>query len=616
MNSLTELVIKIIRGNSKKYKLFFVCNVFAIAMFMSIVALSHNDSLNQLDSIIASNVYAPMYLMGLFLCFFVPYTQQMFQVQTLKDYAVLRSIGMNHAEMIKCLVIQNGLMALFSTVVGIVLGECLELILICIINYLVGIKLYFRFQLQSIEFIFVYAIILFLISIGIGLIRIGRKNIYEQMLSSRVSEEKQDNKVIRNIGIIVSVVSIIVLFAFYRKYSNIAIFCMLLNFIGLILLLGNCRQYINQLRKRFLFWASDWSYYYKRNLKIVCAASILYFFMMYLLMMAIVTFPNFENNALSYHPYDIAFSMYDNEKWIPDEAYIKKAAKKQNISLINTEKMKYLNYGSFSVFDLEEVNKIFARDYQCEDDEAILVNCVIENDGYMHDSSKEFNTIQLGDSEFFVNQLKNDVLFGNGCGTTDSIVLVNHQSYIEMAKDTTPRTLYAYNFSDYTKSKSIYQQLLADLQEKNHWDEEDCPDISCKELALENAKQSSEFLLLLLVYDSVLIIFSVYIIIRFKVGIEFESEKHKLDLLQSMGGDERKVKGITNSKIYSIFLIPFAIASVVLLVFSYGTNFTYGYGFTGLWYGVIVILFVTIITLIMAMHLSKKYFRLMIETVE
>jgi uncharacterized membrane protein len=83
-----------------------------------------------------------------------------------------------------------------------------------------------------------------------------------------------------------------------------------------------------------------------------------------------------------------------------------------------------------------------------------------------------------------------------------------------------------------------------------------------------------------------------------------------------MGGDERKVKGITNSKIYSIFLIPFAIASVVLLVFSYGTNFTYGYGFTGLWYGVIVILFVTIITLIMAMHLSKKYFRLMIETVE
>ena len=609
MNNLTELVIKIIRGNIKKYRLFFVCNVCAIAMFMSIVSLSHNTSLNQMDTMISSNVYAPMYLMGLFLCFFIPYTQQLFQIQTQKDYAVLMSIGMNNTEMSKCLLIENSLLALFSTIVGIVLGECLELVLIEIVNLIIGLKLVFQFHVEDIEFLFVYALLLSALSMGIGLFRVRSKNIYEQLMSARVSEEEQDSFIVCVIGIVLSISAIIILFVCYRQNSNIVLFSILLLLIGIYLILGNCRQLIDKIRKKYVFWASDWNYYYKRNRRIVFAVSILYFCMMYLLMMSAVTFPNFANNAVSYHPYDIAYSLHDNSEWIPDKDYMVGEAKKQQLEVTEYVNMKYINVGAYSVFDIDEVKRICERNYNCDMNEAIYVFCIVENDGYEHDISSSPTMIHLDDIQLDVDQVKCDVLFGNGCGTTDSIILVNHQLYSKLVKENSLRTLYAYNFSDDTKTKFIYQQLLSDLPEKNHWEAGMYPDISCKELARENAKQSSEFLLILLIYDSLLILFSIYIIIRFKFGIEFESEKHKVDLLRSLGSDKKNIKRMIKGKVYSIFGIPLVIASTILFLFSYGTNFTYGYGRIGILYGMEVILYIMIIIIFIAIIFSKNLFK-------
>lgn len=600
MNNLTELVIRIIRGNIKKYILFFVCNVCAIAMFMSILSLSHNTSLNQMDSMISSNVYAPMYLMGLFLCFFIPYTQQLFQTQTQKEYAILKSIGMKSSEMNKCILIENSLLAFFSIVVGIVLGECLEIVLIEIVNLLVGLNLEFQFHVEDIEFIFVYALLLFVISIGIGLFRVKSKNIYEQLMSSRVSEEKQDSFVLRVIGIVFSICAIVVLLVCYKENSNIALFSVLMILIGTYLILCNCREVVDKIRKKHVFWSSDWNYYYKRNRKIVFAVIILYFFMMYLLMMAAVTFPNFANNAILYHPYDIAYSVYNNSDWIPDEDYIVSLAKQQQIEVTESVNVQYISVGAYSVFDIDEVNRICKRDYNCDTNEAIYMYCIVENDGYDHEISGYPTKLHLDGMPVNVNQVKCDVLFGNGCGTTDDVILVHHTLYSELMKDNAIRTLYGYNFNDYTKTKSIYQQLQSELPEKNQWEAGEYPDISCKELSCENAKQSSEFLLLLLVYDSLLIMFSIYIIIRFKFGIEFESEKHRINLLRSLGSDEKCIKRIMKGKVYGIFLIPFVIASILLFLFSYGTNFTYGYGMIGILYGMEVIISIMIITIFIA----------------
>lgn len=609
MNNLTELVIKIILGNSKKYRLFLVCNVCAIAMFMSILALSHNSSLNQMDSLIASNVYAPMYLMGLFLCFFIPYTQQLFQMQTQKDYAVLMSIGMNSADRNKCFVIEDCLMAFVSTIVGIILGECLELVLIGIVNGSTGLNLSFQFHMEDIAFIFVYAVILSVLSMGIGLFRIRKKNIYDQLMSLRVSEEKQDNHVLRGIGIVLSISAIVILFVCYEDNSNIALFSILLLLGGMYLNLSNCRQLINKLRKKYIFWTSDWNYYYKRNQRIVFVVSVLYFCMMYLLMMAAVTFPNFANNASSYHPYDLAYSLYDDSEWIPDKDYMVSQAKKQQLAVKECVRIPYINVGAFSVFDVDEVNRICGKNYQCDREEAIYMFCVVENDGYDHDLSNYPKRIQLDDIQVEVNQVKCDVLFGKGCGTTDDIILVHHQLYETLCKENAIRTLYAYHFSDYKKTKYIYQELLSDIAEKNHWEPEEYPDISCKEHACEIAKQSSQLLLILLVYDSLLILFSIYIIIRFKFGIEFDSDQHKIALLQSLGSDEKNIKNIIKGKVYSIYGIPFMIASIILIGFSYGTNFTYGYGMLGILYGVEVIVCIMIITMFIAILFSKNLFK-------
>lgn len=609
MNNLTELVLRIIKGNMKKYILFLFCNVCAIAMFMSILSLSHNTSLNQMDSIISSNVYAPMYLMGLFLCFFIPYTHQLFQTQMQKDYAILLSIGMKNSEMNKCIIIEHGLLACFSIVIGIVFGECLEIILIEIINLMVGLDLEFQFHMEVIQFICVYAFLLFLFSIIIGLFRVKRKNICEQLISTRVSEEKNDRFIFRIIGILCSIFAIIILLVFYKENSNIAFLSLLMMLIGLYLILDNCRVLIDKIRKKHVFWSSDWNYYYKRNIRIVFAVNILFFSMMYLLMMAIVTFPNFANNAILYHPYDIAYTVYDNSDWIPDEDYIANLAKQQQIEVTDGVSLQYINVGGYSIFDIDEVNGMCERDYNCDDNEAIYIYCVVENDGYVHDTNSYPSKLKLNGISVNVSRAECDVLFGKGCGTTDDVILVNHTLFLELAKERAVRTLYAYNFNDYTKTKYIYQQLKSELPEKNQWKGGEYLDIICKELSCENAKQSSEFLLLLLIYDSLLIMFSIYIIIRFKFEIEFENEKHKINLLRSLGSDEKCVKRIIRGKVYGIWGIPFFTAAILILLFSYGTNFTYGYGMIGIWCGVEVIISVMLIIIL----ITFMFYRMLLK---
>ena len=608
MSNLVDLSIKIIYGNIKKYLLFFICNVCAIAMFMSILSLCHNTSLYQLDSIVSSNVNAPMYLMGLFLCFFIPYTQKLFQIQIQKDYAVLLSIGMNNREMTKCLVAGNSLLFFFCTIVGIVFGECLELMLIKIVNLIIGSSLEFQFNIKDIKFIFVYAIILFVVSMFWGLLRIRNNNIYEQLIYFRVSEEKRDNPLAIVVGTFISLGAIFLVFVFYKENSNIAIISIILLLIGIYIILGNCRNFIDKKRGDNIFWSSDWIYYYKRNRKIVFAACVLYFCIMYLLTMAAVTFPNFTNNALLYHPFDIAFSLSDNSDWIPDKKYMKDISNSQQVDITECVSMKYINIGAYSVFDINEVNRILKRNYQCDNDEAIYVLCIIENDGYEHNMSNIPKSIQLDDLQLNVSQVKCDVLFGNGCGTTDDVVLVDHELFTELISGKVLQTIYAYNFSDFRKTKYIQQNLLKDLHSMNHWENGIYPYISSKILAYENAKHSSEFLLILLLYDSLLIIFSVYIIIRYKFGIEFENDKKRFYILYSLGCDKKNIRKIIIEKVYSIFFIPYIIASIIILLFSYGTNYTYGYGRIGIFFGIGVILLIMLTILIIAYIFSYKLF--------
>lgn len=606
MNNLFDIVIRIIRGNIKKYILFVVCNVCAIAMFMSILSLSHNTSLNQMDSIISSNAYAPMYLMGLFLCFFIPYTQQLFQTQMQKDYAILLSIGLSNTEMKKCIILEHGLLASFSIVVGIVFGEFLEIILIEIVNLLVGLNLEFQFHMEDIMFIFVYALLLFFISIGIGLFRVISKNICEQLISSRVTEEKQDKLILRVMGMVFSVGAIIVLFLCYKENSNIVFLSLLLFLMGIYLILGNCRDVVDKIRKKHVFWSSDWNYYYKRNGKIVFVVSILYFSMMLLLMMAVVTFPNFANNAILYNPYDIVYSVYDNSEWEPDKNYMVSLAEQQQIEVTECVKVQYINAGAYSVFDIDEVNSFCEREYNCDTNEAIYIYSIVENDGYEHDVHSYPTKLRLNGIEVNVNQVKCDVLFGRGCGTSDDVILVNHALFSELVEGNAVRTLYAYNFSDYQKTKYIYQQLQLEMPEKNHWKDGEYSDIICKQMSCENAKQSSQFLLLLLVYDSLLIIYSIYIIIRFKFEMEFESEKHKINLLRSLGSDEKYIKRITKGKVYGIWGIPFFISSILIILFSYATNYTYGYGMIGILSGMSVIIAIMAITMFVVAIFCRK----------
>lgn len=57
-----DISMKMLTANLRRYRLYFLCNVFSVALFYSFAAIFTNKSFMNVrivDSLISSNIYAP-----------------------------------------------------------------------------------------------------------------------------------------------------------------------------------------------------------------------------------------------------------------------------------------------------------------------------------------------------------------------------------------------------------------------------------------------------------------------------------------------------------------------------------------------------------------------------
>lgn len=141
--SMNDLVLLLLKGNLKKYRLFIGCNVLAIAILFSLRMLLDHPILNDssiVDPMISSNVYAPTLFMYVFVVFFIPFTLSILNKQIQKNYGILMSLGLTQSQLRKCVLLENCLIIAISVLGGIVVGNLFELVLIGILKWNIGIE--------------------------------------------------------------------------------------------------------------------------------------------------------------------------------------------------------------------------------------------------------------------------------------------------------------------------------------------------------------------------------------------------------------------------------------------------------------------------------------------
>lgn len=128
--TFSEIAYKMFKKDAKKYRLFILCNVAAIAVLYSFISIVLNKQFMNssiVDPMISSNIYAPTFFIVMFAGMFIPYSQSVFMKARQKDYGILLSIGMTENEVRKSVIIENLVLHAVSLVAGLMFGTILSL---------------------------------------------------------------------------------------------------------------------------------------------------------------------------------------------------------------------------------------------------------------------------------------------------------------------------------------------------------------------------------------------------------------------------------------------------------------------------------------------------------
>jgi putative ABC transport system permease protein len=171
--TLYDVSKKMLTVNFRRYRLYFLCNVFSVALFYSFAAIFTNKAFMDVrivDSMISSNIYAPSVLVAIFLSLFVPYSNNAFLRNRKYEYGVLMTLGMSEWEAVKNILLEGCVIAGLSLISGLLLGTLISLAFYFIIHQFIGIsalRWYFNPASYKITFLLYGITILLTLLIGI-----------------------------------------------------------------------------------------------------------------------------------------------------------------------------------------------------------------------------------------------------------------------------------------------------------------------------------------------------------------------------------------------------------------------------------------------------------------
>ncbi|MGC7870203.1 FtsX-like permease family protein [Desulfosporosinus sp. SYSU MS00001] len=619
---------KMLRANFRRYRLYFLCNVFALVLFYSFAAIFTNQAFmnpKSVNSYISSNIYAPSLFVGVFFVLFIPYSYRQFLKLRQHDYGILMTMGMSETEVLTNMLLEQCLIAGISLLAGLLLGTLISFAFYFVIQHVIGVsELHWYFNADSYKWTSLLYGLTILFTLVMSVIGFKKLELIDLIKDKFRGERKRKSSRGRFIfGVILVSVSVPMMLIGYVHANSVLwleiSFGVILAGSGFILAqveaLDNVwSKVIPGFREHhFLGIAFNRQHAGSRSGIGITAAWLLGFCIFFAGSTGIM-YPALTTDALVRSPYDLEYSQIFGKNQATDTEIVSLLAKK-GVTVQRVKQVGYLRNGVYNLFPLSGVNKEFGTSYQIPKGEFLTVFQFDFQDGYQHDLTLPSTVgFDCGKETMELKSAGSDVriLFNRNPTLADRNLVLNDADYREIAgqsSDYWAGVLKLYSFKQWQNSGKGIAAVQNYLLEKNRVDQAEQQRYFRATSRIESytlAQQSAEFLLFVMFFVEALFCAASNIMIHFKIKAEEEEEQRLLSGLCRLGvTEEEMLTMIRHKNIY--YFIPQLIAGLFMGSFyGYVVNEFYGYGWQAAGYSLLIGLGLAALQFVIVMRYSRR----------
>lgn len=194
---LYDLAIRNLKGNAYRYIMYYLSNVFTIAVSFIFINFLFHPRLES-GPLAPSGVVHVGAMNGIFICLiiiiiftvlFIGYATSMFIKSRGKEFGLLSLFGMTNKQIRKYIMAESTIITILSIISGVLIGILFSKLFFMAMEAFMGIRLPFNISLMALLITVVVFFILFEVVNLLALVRIRNKEIVEQLKSSKIPKE-------------------------------------------------------------------------------------------------------------------------------------------------------------------------------------------------------------------------------------------------------------------------------------------------------------------------------------------------------------------------------------------------------------------------------------------
>ena len=542
---------KMLKVGFHKYRLYFLCNLSATALFCCFAVISTNRTFMNgsiVNSSISNNIYLPFFLSAVFLIFFLPVSCQAFLASRKQEYGVMFSLGMSRKEAFENLLFENVLISVLALAIALVAGTVLSFLFFAVIIYAIdvhGVQWQFcpeAYKLTTVLYTVVVAVSFILNAGRLMLDKIGT------LMKAQYRAEK-----IGKIGTILC-----------RLAPNYMTF----HLVGL--------SFVRRHKK-------EWGLRY-------LLASLMIAVSVTLAGICLTLYPAFLQDAKSYSPYDMVYSEIYGMNQVPLQDVIH-ILEKNGVAVEQIIRLPYIRDDVFNYFPVTEINRDFGCDYQIQEGQFLNLFQYDLEDGYEHNIQPVSAVTISGDRKLRSVGTDVKILFNQNPTFADKTLIINDSDFAKLRADTPGGAGIAnlFQFQNWENSYAGVSGVKEYLHENNPLDENEqlYYEISSKVEKYQDAEKSGEFLLFLLAFVIGLIIMAAFLLIHSCIQTEKEENSRAVCSLRLLGMTDKEIVKCLCYKNFLRFIPPAVVGTILSFLPSYYLNESYGMGTNGILAGIV-----------------------------
>ena len=542
---------KMLKVGFHKYRLYFLCNLSAAALFCCFAVISTNRTFMNgsiVNSSISNNIYLPFFLSAVFLIFFLPVSCQAFLASRKQEYGVMFSLGMSRKEAFENLLFENVLISVLALAIALVAGTVLSFLFFAVIIYAIdvhGVQWQFcpeAYKLTTVLYTVVVAVSFILNAGRLMLDKIGT------LMKAQYRAEK-----IGKIGTILC-----------RLAPNYMTF----HLVGL--------SFVRRHKK-------EWGLRY-------LLASLMIAVSVTLAGICLTLYPAFLQDAKSYSPYDMVYSEIYGMNQVPLQDVIH-ILEKNGVAVEQIIRLPYIRDDVFNYFPVTEINRDFGCDYQIQEGQFLNLFQYDLEDGYEHNIQPVSAVTISGDRKLRSVGTDVKILFNQNPTFADKTLIINDSDFAKLRADTPGGAGIAnlFQFQNWEDSYAGVSGVKEYLHENNPLDENEqlYYEISSKVEKYQDAEKSGEFLLFLMAFVIGLIIMAAFLLIHSCIQTEKEENSRAVCSLRLLGMTDKEIVKCLCYKNFLRFIPPAVVGTILSFLPSYYLNESYGMGTNGILAGIV-----------------------------